>query len=114
MPRLKLYVDENVDVRIVEGLRRRNVAVTSALDEGLLGASDEEHFRLATTLKAAIFTHDHHFVEIAIQKNLRGESHLGVIFVEMHRLSVGECVRRLALYADVLSAEEMIDAVEFL
>lgn len=114
MARLKLYVDENVDVRIVEGLRRRGVAVTSALEEGLLGASDEEHFKRASSLKAAIFTHDHHFVEIAIQKDLQREGHFGVIFVEMHRLSLGECIRRLALYADVLSGEEMIDAIEFL
>jgi hypothetical protein len=35
---------------------------------------------------------------------------------ELSRAFVGEALpqRRLALYADVLSAEEMIDAIEFL
>ena len=31
-----------------------------------------------------------------------------VIFVDMHRLRLGECFRRLALYADVVTAEEMV------
>ncbi|MBI1864725.1 MAG: DUF5615 family PIN-like protein [Nitrospirae bacterium] len=114
MARLKFYVDENVDVRVAEGLRRRAIAATSALEEGLLGASDEEHFGRATALGAVIFTHDHHFVEMALRRGRRGEEHFGVIFAEMHRLPMGECIRRLALYADVLSAEEMVNAIEFL
>jgi len=40
--------------------------------------------------------------------------HYGVIYVEMHRLRIGECIKRLALYADILSAEEMKNQVEFL
>jgi hypothetical protein len=66
LARLKIYSDENVDVRVAEGLRRR------------------------------------------------GEDHCGVIFVDMHRLRLGECIRRLALYAEVVTAEEMVNRIEFL
>lgn len=114
MAKLRIYTDENVDVRVAEGLRRRGVEAKSAYEEGNLGLGDEAQFAHAASLQAVIFTHDHHFVEIAIEKSQRGDEHYGVIFVEMHRLNMGECIRRLALYADVLSAEEMINRVEFL
>jgi hypothetical protein len=65
-------------------------------------------------LHAVIFTHDHHFIEIADALNKKGKNHWGVVFVEMHRLSIGECIRQLAIYSEVLSAEEMINRVEFL
>jgi len=37
-----------------------------------------------------------------------------VIFVEMNKMSVGECIRRLALYADILTPDEMKNQIEFL
>jgi predicted nuclease of predicted toxin-antitoxin system len=114
LAKLKIYTDENVDIRVAEGLRRRGIEAASAHEEGCLGVEDEEHFARAAALKAAIFTHDHHFVEIAMKKTQQGKEHYGVIFEEMHRASLGECIRRLALYADVLSAEEMMNVVEFL
>ena len=86
----------------------------SAHDEGKLGVTDEEQFTHAVSLRAAIFTHDHHFVEIAFEKSLYGDEHFGVLFVEVHRLRLGDCIKRLALCADVLTAEEMINRVEFL
>ncbi|MBI2985644.1 MAG: DUF5615 family PIN-like protein [Deltaproteobacteria bacterium] len=114
MAKLRIYTDENVDLRVAEGLRRRRIEAKSAYEEGNLGLADEAQFAHAASLEAVIFTHDHHFVEIAIDKGHRGDEHYGVIFVEMHRLSLGECIRRLALYAEVLSAEEMMNRVEFL
>jgi len=42
--KLKIYTDENVDVRIAEGLRRRGVDAVSAREKGALGINDEEHF----------------------------------------------------------------------
>jgi hypothetical protein len=114
LARLRIYTDENVDVRAAEGLRRRGIEARSAHEEGKLGVADEAQFAHAASLRAAIFTHDHRFVEMAVEKSLRGEEHYGVLFAEMHRLGLGECIRRLALCADVLSAEEMRNRVEFL
>ncbi len=114
MARLKIYTDENVDIRIAEGLRKRGIKSFSAIEKGLTGATDIEHLKYASEIQAAIFTHDHHFLEIAKRLTTEGKEHCGVIFIEMNRLSVGECIRRLALYADVLSAEEMKNQIEFL
>ncbi len=114
MAKLKIYTDENVDIRVSEGLKRRGIKSFTAIDKSMIGASDLEHFRFTTDAKSAIFTHDHHFIQIALETIKKNGIHYGVIFIEMNKLSVGECVKRLALYAEVLTAEEMINQIEFL
>lgn len=42
MPKLKIYTDENVDVRVSEGLRLRGIKAVSAIEKGLIGISDIE------------------------------------------------------------------------
>jgi predicted nuclease of predicted toxin-antitoxin system len=54
-----------VDVRVAEGLRIRGVKAFSAIERGLIGKADIEHFKYAAELQAVIFTHDHHFLQIA-------------------------------------------------
>ena len=114
MARLKIYTDENVDVRVAEGLRRRGVEAASAYDEQRVGVPDEAQLAHAAMLGAVIFTHDVNLIEIALEMNRRGDDHKGVIFSQVHRLRLGECIRRLALYAEVVTAEEMINRIEFL
>ena len=114
MTRLKIYTDENVDIRIAEGLKRRGVNAFSAHGKSMTGSTDIEHFKYASAMKAVVFTHDHHFLKIAKALVKDGKNHWGVIFVEMNKLSVGECIRRLTLCAEILSPEEMKNRIEFL
>jgi len=114
LSKLRIYTDENVDVRVAEGLRKRGVNAFSVREEDAIGIKDEEHFKKAQNLEAVIFTHDPDFLRIAEELVKQGRKHYGVIFVEMHRLSLGECIRRLALYSEILSPEEMINHIEFL
>lgn len=83
MAGLKIYTDENVDVRTAEGLKKRGINAFSAMEKGMTGISDTEHFEYAYAMKAVIFTHDHHFLEIAKYVLEEGRTHWGVIFVEM-------------------------------
>ena len=114
MARLKIYTDENVDVRVAEGLRQRGVVASTAYDQHNAGIPDEIQLARAAAIGAVIFTHDPDLIGIAMETNRRGDDHCGVIFVEMHRLRLGECIRRLALYAEVVTAEEMVNRIEFL
>ena len=107
MKRLKIYTDENVDIGVSTGLRKRGIKVFSTIEKGLVGIPDIEHFKNASDKKAVIFTHDHHFLEIAKVFTKKGKTHWGVIFVQMNKLSVGECIKRLSLYADILSAAHL-------
>lgn len=65
MAKLKIYTDENVDIRVAEGLRRRGIKAISAIEKGMIGSTDIEHFKYASEMQAVIFIHDHHFLEIA-------------------------------------------------
>jgi len=114
LARLKIYTDENVDVRVAEGLKRRGVHAFSALEKKMTGATDRDQFHYAVDSQAVFFTHDHHFLEIATALTSEGKEHWGVIFVEMNKLSIGECIKRLALYAELLTADEMKNVIEFL
>ena len=60
MARLKIYTDENADIRIAEGLKRRGIKAFPAHEKDMIGASDIEHFKYASKIKAVIFTHDQH------------------------------------------------------
>lgn len=71
----------------------------------MMGTSDIEHFKHASAIKAVIFTHEHHFLKIAKELARDGENHW---------LSVGECIKRLAFYAEILSPAEMKNQIEFL
>ncbi len=114
MARLKIYTDENVDVRVAEGLMRRSITAFSAIERGMIGITDREHFEYALKMRVVIFTHDHNFIEMAKEFVKDGKSHSGVIYVDINKLSVGECIRRLALYAEIFSAEDMENQIEFL
>src|SRR5262245_18340811 len=92
LARLKIYTDENVDVRVAEGLRRRGVEAVAVYDEGKIGLSDEAQLAHANALGAVMFTHDADLIGIAKETNRLGGDHCGVIFVEMHRLGLGECI----------------------
>ncbi len=47
MAKLKIYADENVDIRVAEGLRKRGIKAFSALEKNKTGIPDIEHFTYA-------------------------------------------------------------------
>jgi hypothetical protein len=114
VPGLRLYLDENVDVRVAEGLRRHGVEVLAARDAGMLGASDAEQMAYAHTRQAVLVTCDHHFLALAAALVRSREHHHGVIYLARRRAGVGEYVRRLALCAQVLEPMDLVDRIEFL
>ena len=42
MARLKIYTDENVDVRIAEGLKRRGIKAFSAHEKDMIGNEESD------------------------------------------------------------------------
>lgn len=114
MDRVKIYTNESVSIAITEGLKRRGIEAWSAKDTGNLAMTDEEQLSYATQIKAAIFTHDDDFLKLAIKWSDEGREHWGVIYTHQQYRSVGECIKRLRLLADILSAEDMKNHIEFL
>ena len=114
MAALRIYTNESVPLAVVAGLQQRGVEAWSARDAGNLGLTDEQQLQYACREKAAIFTHDDDFLRLAHQWIQQGKEHWGIIFVHERKLTMGECIRRLALYPQVAQAEDMKNRVDFL
>ena len=92
----------------------RGLDASSARDTGNLGLTDEEQLIYASKEKAAIFTHDTDFLRIAAKWMEEGKTHHGIIYCHQNSYPIGECLRKLRVLTSVLSAEEMINHIEFL
>jgi len=106
---VSFYMDEHVHSAITRGLRLRNIDVLTAQDAHMLGASDEEHLKLATHLNRVVFTNDDDFLKL----QAAGFEHAGIAFAHQ-RTSIGRVVRALTLIHELLSVEDMANRVEFL
>lgn len=114
MAKIKFYLDENVNPAIAEGLRRRTVQTVHSEEVGNSGANDETQLSYAAQIEAVLFTHDIDLVDIAFSWLSIGKEHWGVIYVHQLSCSIGESIRRLKEYVDLLDAQEMRNRVEFL
>ena len=76
--KIRFYLDEHVARAVVRGLRQRGVDVLTVPEAATLGASDEEHLRLAKSEGRTVFTQDDDFLRL----HARGTNTLGSC---MHR-----------------------------
>lgn len=114
MGKIRIYTDESVRIAITEGLKRRGVDAFSARDMGNLGLNDEEQLIYARDNKAVLFTHDTDFLKLAIKWIEEEKTHHEVIYSHQKDYRIGECIRRLKLLTTILTAEDMINHIEFL
>ena len=108
---MKIYADENIEASIIDGLRRRKIAVHSAVELGYRGKSDEFHLARAAELEAVILTHDVDFLKIASRQDIK---HRGIIFSHARNVTIGECMRGVELITRVLTDRDMKNHIEFL
>ena len=113
MAKIRIYINESVDVAIAEGLKRRGLDAFSAKDTGNLGLTDEEQLVYAGREKAAIFTHDTDFLRIAARWIEEGRTHYVIIYCHQLSYPIGQCLRKLRMLTSVLTSEDMVNHVEF-
>ena len=111
MTEIKIYSDEDVNIAITEGLKRRGIKAYSCQEARNIGLTDEEQIKYASSNKLTILTHDADFLRIIQEKKL---NHSGIIFVSQNKLSVGEIIRKIEFLVSILSEEDMENHVEFL
>jgi predicted nuclease of predicted toxin-antitoxin system len=114
MKRVKIYVDENIDYRVVKGLKRRGVNIITVQETLNLAKSDETQLEYAKSIDALFFTHDDDFLKIAKRWKSGGKSHNGIVYVHQTKLSVGEIIRKLRLLSETVSLKKMKNHIEFL
>jgi predicted nuclease of predicted toxin-antitoxin system len=106
---VRYYADEHVGNAIVHGLRRRRVDVITLVEAGMRGKDDETQLAYALTTGRVTFTQDRDFLRLAAS----GGPHAGVVYARQGA-PVGTIVSGLLLIYNVLSAEEMMDSVEYI
>ena len=109
MSSVRYYVDEHVGSAIVHGLRRRGVDVMTVAEAGMRGRSDEAQLAFALKAGRATFTQDRDFLRLAAS----GIPHAGVVYAPQ-QASIGAIIGGLLLIYNVLSAEDMMDSVEYI
>jgi len=112
--RIRIYTNESVSVAIAEGLRRRGVEAKSCRDVGNYGLTDGQQIEYARKNNLVIFTHDDDFIKLSAEYIDQGKDHSGIIYAHQKDYSVGECIRRIKVIVDILSAEDMKNHIEFL
>jgi hypothetical protein len=107
---IRYHLDEHVDPAVAEGLRRRGIDVTTTVDAGLMGATDEEQLGFATAEGRVCVTRDPDFLIL----HSRGIAHGGIAYWHPKRRNVGTIVLDLTLLRRVATAEEIQGRVEYL
>jgi hypothetical protein len=82
---VRLYLDEDVNVLLVSLLRARNIEVTSAREQRMLGSSDKDQLKHASNLGAGIVTHNRVDFEILFQECIEQGRTFGGIIVLVRR-----------------------------
>lgn len=94
-----LYMDVHVEWVITKALRARGIDVLTAQDDGTTRLDDDKLLDRATALRRILFTRDQDFLRESHQRQITGQSFLGVIFAPQVKVSIGQCVNDLTLIA---------------
>lgn len=108
--RVRFYLDENVQIVIAEQLKRRGIEVITVRELELLGDEDINHLERAAQMGYVLCTHDSDYVDIAAA----GKEHVGIVFGQQHKHTIGDWVKFLELIYGVYSPHEMRNLVEYL
>ena len=107
-------MDVHVEQAISTQLRRRGLIVVTAQTDGTARLPDREILARATALDLVVFTRDPDFIEIATYNVTIGVNFSGVVYAQMHKVSIGQCVKDLDLIGRGYDPLDMANSVEYL
>ena len=110
---LALYCDENVNMPVVRGLRRRGVDCIHVSEDGRRTAPDEIIFQRAQSLGRVLVTGDEDFFSLADTVRSAGQDSCGIAFIDQDA-PIGALVDDLELLAKVYEPADMENRVEYL
>lgn len=107
---VRLYLDENVEIAIAEQLQRRGHDVVTVLSLNVLGDSDINHLTRATEMGRVLCTYDHDFARLSSQ----GAQHAGIVLGMANVTSIGDWVSFLDVLCQAMTANEMVNHIEYI
>ncbi len=114
--RSRFYFDEDsAEKALVETLRARGVEVCVPFEVGLLEANDPEQLHWCIRNHRVLITSNiDDFYHLHSELLRQNQSHSGIVVIQQQSLSIGDRMRRLIKLWSALSAEEMVNRIEFL
>ena len=112
----KLLFDEDVDHRILRGLRRTKptLHVRTVLEAGLAGRSDAEILAWAAAEGRLLVTQDVSTMTAEHREFIRsGKTSAGIVFIP-REVSIGQAIADLVLICEASTAEDWVNRTEFL
>jgi predicted nuclease of predicted toxin-antitoxin system len=94
---IRYPLDEHYATALAEGLRRRGINVTTTVEAGLPGATDQEHIAFALREGRVIFTEDEDYLVL----HASGIPHAGIAYCHQGTRTIGEILRGLVLIWDI-------------
>lgn len=107
--KLRLQLDEQVNPRIAQGLRRRDIDVTTTVDAGLRTVDDNTQLAFVRRTRRILVTCDVGF----LARHAAGEEHCGIVFYHSQSRSIGEMIAFLALMSEVMTPDEIQNRLEY-
>jgi predicted nuclease of predicted toxin-antitoxin system len=107
-------MDVHVKTAITRGLRRRNVVVVRAQDDGMGRKDDPVLLDRALALGYVVFTQDADFLVEVARRQRAGVMFAGVIYARQRVVSVRRCIDDLELMAKVYDPADMMNRLVYL
>lgn len=107
---MRFHLDENVSEAVAQGLRRRGIDVTTTPEAKLVRAADSRQLAQAAGEGRVMVSHDTDMLRLAAA----GTSHAGIAYCHKQKYKVGQLILKLLALAGRVTAEEMINRVEYL
>jgi hypothetical protein len=107
-------MDVHVPLAITRGLRRRNVDVLTAHQDGTTQIPDDQLLDRATELRRALFTRDPDLLVEAARRQRIGQMFSTVVFARQLDVSIGRCVADLEIIAKSATPEEALNQILYL
>jgi hypothetical protein len=107
-------MDHHVPAAITDGLRRRDVDVITAYEDGTAEFEDPQLLERATQRGRALFSQDKDFLVLTHHWLQTGREFSGLVYAHQLDVTIGQAIRDLTLIAEALGPEDMRNRIEFL
>jgi predicted nuclease of predicted toxin-antitoxin system len=113
---LLIYLDHNVDPLLARDARNAGYDAVAAVEVGNAALEDVDQLAWATSQGRCILTHDYDDYPVLAASWFRaGRDHAGIILCRQPPdISYGEMLRRLLRLLDTVTADEMVNRLEWL
>jgi len=108
------YMDEHVPGAITRAARGRGIDVLTVQEDQRDQAADPVVLDRALALGRVVVTNDSDFKVEAARRQPAGEHFGGVIYVNLRKMTVGQCVAVLELFCFAGAPSDFADRVEHL